>query len=105
MMDMGKRTSQSESVLQTVTLPPPSGQAPSLEGPRGDEVDFLPPLALHSLHCFGTLEALTAPMHLGVYVSDSIFQLFYLLQLAMQFLLQLAIPMHFGAEAVVSEAS
>jgi hypothetical protein len=68
-------------------------------------VDFLPPLALYSLHCFGTLEALATPMHLGVYVSDSVLQLLYLLQLAVQFLLQLAVPMHFGAEAVVSEAS
>jgi hypothetical protein len=61
---------------------PPSGRAPSLEGPRGDKVDLFPPLTLHSLHCFGTLEALTAPMHLWVDVSNSVFQLFYLLQLA-----------------------
>jgi hypothetical protein len=67
-------------------------------------VDFLPSLALHSLYRLGTLEALTTPMHLRINVSDSILQLLYLLQLAMQLLLQLAVPMHFGAKAVVSEA-
>jgi hypothetical protein len=76
-----------------------------LESPRGDEVDLLPPLALHSPHCFGTLEALTALMHLGVDVSDSIFQPLHLFQLVMQLFLQLAISMYFGAESVVSEAS
>jgi hypothetical protein len=91
MMDTEKRMNQSESIVRVSPAnrdtTPPSGQAPLLEGPRGDEVDFLPPLTLYSLHCFGTLEALAAPMHLGVYVSDSIFQLLYLLQLAVQFLL------------------
>jgi hypothetical protein len=41
---------------------PPLGRAPSLEGPRGDEVDLLPPLTLHLLHRLGMLEALTTPM-------------------------------------------
>jgi hypothetical protein len=57
---------------------PPSGRAPSLEGPRGDEVDFFAPLALHTIYCLRTLETLATSMHLGVDVSDSIFQLFYL---------------------------
>jgi hypothetical protein len=62
---------------------PPSGRAPSLEGPRRDEVDLFAPLTLHSIHCFGALKALAAPMHLGVYVSDPIFQLLYLFQFVM----------------------
>jgi hypothetical protein len=62
---------------------PPSGQAPLLEGPRGDEANLFPSLTLHSLHHLGTLEALTTPMHLRVDVSDSIFQPLYLFQLAM----------------------
>jgi hypothetical protein len=84
---------------------PPSGRAPLLEGPRGDEVDLLPPLALHSLNHLGALEALATLMHLGIDVSDSILQPLHLFQLAMQLLLQLTISMHFGAESVVSEAS
>jgi hypothetical protein len=68
-------------------------------------VDFLPSLALYLLYHLGTLEALATPMHLGIDVGNSILQLLYLLQLAMQLFLQLAIPMHFGTEAVVSEAS
>jgi hypothetical protein len=68
-------------------------------------VDFLTPLAFYSLHRFGTLQTLTAPVHLRIYVSDSVFELLHLFQLAVQFFLQLAVPMHFGAEAVVSEAS
>jgi hypothetical protein len=68
-------------------------------------VDFLPSLTFHSLHRFGALEVLTASMHLRIYVSDPILPPFYLFQLAMQLFLQFAIPMHFGAEAVVSEAS
>jgi hypothetical protein len=83
---------------------PPSGRAPSLEGPRGDEVDLFTSLTLYATHSLGTLQALAAPMHLGVYVSDTVFQPLYLLQLAMQFFLQLAVSMHFGTEAVVSEA-
>jgi hypothetical protein len=67
-------------------------------------VDFLTPLAFYSLHRFGTLKTLTTPMHLGVYVSDTVFQPLYLLQLAVQFLLQLAVSMHFGTKAVVSKA-
>jgi hypothetical protein len=51
---------------------PPSGRVPSLEGPRGDEVDLLTPLTFYAVHCLGTLKALTTPVHLGVYVSDSI---------------------------------
>jgi hypothetical protein len=84
---------------------PPSGRAPSLEGPRRDEVDFLTPLAFYSLHRFGTLKTLTAPVHLRIYVSDLVFELLHLFQLAVQFFLQLAVSMHFSAEAVVSEAS
>jgi hypothetical protein len=84
---------------------PPSGRAPLLERPRGDEVDLLSPLALHSFHRFGTLEALTTLMHLGVYVSDLILQPLHLFQLAMQLFLQLTVSIHFGAESVVSEAS
>jgi hypothetical protein len=57
---------------------PLSGRAPSLEGPRGDEVNLLSPLTLHSLYCLGMLEVLTTPMHLGVDVSDLILQLLYL---------------------------
>jgi hypothetical protein len=76
-----------------------------LERPRGDEVDLLSPLALHSFHRFGALEALTTLMHLGVYVSDSILQPLHLFQLAMQLFLQLTVSMHFGAESVVLEAS
>src|SRR5580693_9552626 len=83
---------------------PPSGRAPSLEGPRGNEVDLLTPLAFYPLHRFGTLKTLAAPVHLRIYVSNSVFELLYLFQFAVQFLLQLAVPMHFGAEAVVSEA-
>jgi hypothetical protein len=67
-------------------------------------VDLLAPLAFHSLHRFGTLKTLAAPVHLRIYVSNSVLELFYLFQFAVQFLLQLAVPMHFGAEAVVSEA-
>jgi hypothetical protein len=84
---------------------PPSGRAPSLERPRGDEVDLPSPLALHSFHRFGALEALTTLMHLGVDVSDTILQLLHLFQLVMQLFLQLTILMHFGAESVVSETS
>jgi hypothetical protein len=51
---------------------PLSGRAPSLEGPRGDEVDLLTPLTFHSVHRLGPLKALTTPVHFGVYVSDSI---------------------------------
>jgi hypothetical protein len=78
---------------------------PSLEGPRGDKVDLLPPLAFYSLYRLGALEVLTTLMHLGIDVSDSILQPLHLFQLAMQLLLQLTIPMYFGAESVVSEAS
>jgi hypothetical protein len=52
---------------------PPLGRAPSLEGPRGYDVDLLPSLAFHPFHCLGTLETLTTLMHLGVDVSDTIF--------------------------------
>jgi hypothetical protein len=97
----GKRKRASPANRDTT---PPLGRAPSLEGPRGYEVDLLPPLAFHPLYCFGALEALTTLMHLGVDVSDSIFQPLYLFQLAMQLFLQLTIPMHFGAESIVSEA-
>src|SRR5580693_4271069 len=53
---------------------PPSGRAPPLEGPRRDEVDLFAPLTLHTIHCLRTLEMLATPVHLGVDVSDSIFQ-------------------------------
>jgi hypothetical protein len=68
-------------------------------------VDFLTPLAFYSLHRFGTLKTLTAPVHLRIYVSDSVFELLHLFQLAVQFFLQLAVSMHFGAESVISEAN
>jgi hypothetical protein len=68
-------------------------------------VDFLTPLAFYSLYRFSTLKTLTASMHLRIDVSDSVFELLHLFQLAVQFLLQLAVPMHFGVEAVVSEAN
>jgi hypothetical protein len=64
-------------------ITPPSGRAPPLEGPRRDEMNLFAPLTLHSIHCFGTLKALATPMHLGVYVSDPIFQPLYLLQFVM----------------------
>jgi hypothetical protein len=84
---------------------PPSGRVPLLKRPRGDEVDLLSPLALHSSHRFGALEALATLMHLGVDVSDSILQLLHLFQLVMQLFLQLVIPMHFSVESIVSETS
>jgi hypothetical protein len=59
-------------------ITPPSGRAPSLEGPRRDEVDLFAPLALHTIYRLCALEALATSMHLGVDVSDSIFQPLYL---------------------------
>jgi hypothetical protein len=68
-------------------------------------MDFFPPLALHPLYRLGVLETLATLVHLGVDVSNPILQPLHLFQLAMQLLLQLAIPMHFGVESVVSEVS
>jgi hypothetical protein len=85
-------------------ITPPSGRAPSLEGPGRDEVYLLPPLTFHSFHHLGTLKTLTASMHLWIDVSHLILQLPYLLQLAMQLLLQLAILVYLCTEPIVPKA-